>query len=279
METDEQLETGYGAAAPPGDNFCNDYQQGLAEAYGRLAELRGDRVLHDSAVTLCDAASQSLFCNTAIVREPWSHAGWQVLADRIQAFFAETSGGSFLLFSAWPTPDLTAYDFGRIGHPPLMLRLPAPVTIDPIPGLEIRPVTDEAGAQAWESALIDGFPAPELQPFRAGCVLPYRALAAPGWRHWVGYLGDEAVATASAHVSEHHVDVEYISTLDRVRGRGIGRAMTATATAARPNLPAMLIASDLGRPVYERLGYRSLLRYTLWAGHRRVTELAGTSAP
>lgn len=44
--------------------------------------------------------------------------------------------------------------------------------------------------------------------------------------------------------------------------------MTAHATLAAPNLPAVLIASDLGRPVYERLGYRPLLRYTLWAGHR-----------
>jgi hypothetical protein len=41
------------------------------------------------------------------------------------------------------------------------------------------------------------------------------------------------------------------------------------ATAASPDLPAMLISSDLGRGVYDRLGYLPLLRFTLWAGHRR----------
>ncbi len=54
-----------------------------------------------------------------------------------------------------------------------------------------------------------------------------------------------------------------------VRGRGIGRAMTAAATAAATDRPAMLISSDDGRPVYDRLGYLPLLRFTLWAGHRR----------
>ena len=36
-----------------------------------------------------------------------------------------------------------------------------------------------------------------------------------------------------------------------------------------PARPVLLVASDLGRPVYDRLGYLPLLRYTLWAGHRR----------
>lgn len=102
-----------------------------------------------------------------------------------------------------------------------MLRLPAPLTIDPIPSFEIRRVTDEASAEDWESVLVDGFPVPELQPFRAGFVLPAHALAAPGWRHWVGYLDSQAVATASVYVGEHHVDIEYVSTREHARGRGM----------------------------------------------------------
>jgi hypothetical protein len=34
----------------------------------------------------------------------------------------------------------------------------------------------------------------------------------------------------------------------------------------------MLIASDLGRPVYDQLGYLPLLRYTLFVGMRRSGE-------
>jgi hypothetical protein len=37
---------------------------------------------------------------------------------------------------------------------------------------------------------------------------------------------------------------------------------------ADPARPAMLIASDLGQPVYERMGYVRLTRFTLWVGSR-----------
>jgi len=46
-----------------------------------------------------------------------------------------------------------------------------------------------------------------------------------------------------------------ISARPEVRGRGVGRAVTAAATVVAPDRPAMLISSDDGRPVYERLGY------------------------
>ena len=45
--------------------------------------------------------------------------------------------------------------------------------------------------------------------------------------------------------------------------------MTWTATLSSPEQPAMLIASDLGRPIYERMGYLPVSRCTLWVGARR----------
>ena len=43
-----------------------------------------------------------------------------------------------------------------------------------------------------------------------------------------------------------------------------GLALTAglAATLAAPSLPAMLVATDMGRPVYERMGYAVLDRWT-----------------
>jgi hypothetical protein len=46
--------------------------------------------------------------------------------------------------------------------------------------------------------------------------------------------------------------------------------MTWEATLAWPDLPATLIASDAGRPTYERMGYLSVVRVTLWTGARQV---------
>ena len=45
---------------------------------------------------------------------------------------------------------------------------------------------------------------------------------------------------------------------------GYGEALTWAATCVDPSLPAVLIASDLGRPVYERMGYVATSRWTLW---------------
>lgn len=41
--------------------------------------------------------------------------------------------------------------------------------------------------------------------------------------------------------------------------------MTWRAALANPELPAILVASDLGAPVYERMGFTTVRRITAWA--------------
>lgn len=269
METDEELEDGYGRDAPPGDNLCNDFARGMAAAYLSLATARGERVDDDDPdVALADGGSASLFGNVAILLRPLRDQQWVEVAARMRAFFDGAPGGGYLVFSAWPTPDMRPHGFGQVGHPPLMVRPPGPLADEPVEGLEVRRVTDEGTALDWERTFVDGYPEPDLQPHQPGCLLPVEALTARGWHHWVGYLDGDPVATSSAFVGDHHVDVEFVATRAEARGRGVGRALTAIASLAAPDLPAMLISSDDGRPVYERLGYTPLLRFTLWAGHR-----------
>jgi len=62
--------------------------------------------------------------------------------------------------------------------------------------------------------------------------------------------------------------VEFVATVPEARGRGYGEAVTWSATMAEPDLPAMLIATDMGRPVYERMGYAALARWTFLVGSR-----------
>jgi hypothetical protein len=241
----------------------------MAEGFLALAEARGDRVdADDPDVSMADGGSASPFGNVALLRRPIDATTWPALTERMHTYFGGHAGGDFIVFSAWPTPDLRHHGFGRIGHPPLMFRPPGPLVDEPVDGLEWRRVLDADTARDWESTLVRGYPLAELDPDNAG-LLPARALDAPRWQHWVGHLEGAPVATASAIIGDHHVDVEYISALPEVRGRGIGRAATAIATVAAPDRPAMLISSDDGRRVYERLGYLPLLRFTLWSGHRR----------
>ena len=195
-------------------------QPGLsAAAYSSLAGARGGRVTEDESfgLVLTDTASRSMFGNVVVVGRPLDPDRWESAAARMHDFYGDADGGPFLVFSAWPTPDMVPFGFGRIGHPPLMLRAPGTVPAAEVPGLEIRPVSDAAGAEAWEWALVEGFPEPELQLFQAGCFLPDPALRVPGWHHWVGYLDDRPAGTASAFVTGTHVDVEFISTVEWAR--------------------------------------------------------------
>ncbi|MDP9327096.1 MAG: hypothetical protein M3P10_02695, partial [Actinomycetota bacterium] len=55
-----------------------------------------------------------------------------------------------------------------------------------------------------------------------------------------------------------------VATLAEVRGRGYGEAVTWAATRCRPSLPATLQASDMGKSVYERMGYRNMTTFDVW---------------
>jgi predicted GNAT family N-acyltransferase len=67
-----------------------------------------------------------------------------------------------------------------------------------------------------------------------------------------------------AYVDERVTGVYVIATLEEARGRGYGGAITAHCMAVDPAKPAVLQASDLGQPVYRRLGFVEVSRYTLW---------------
>ena len=83
-------------------------------------------------------------------------------------------------------------------------------------------------------------------------------------RVWLAWLDGRPAAVAAAHQHAGVTLVEYVAALPATRGRGAGAAVTWAATLADPAAPAVLIASDDGRPVYERLGYIAVERWTVW---------------
>lgn len=91
----------------------------------------------------------------------------------------------------------------------------------------------------------------------------------PGLSCFVGYVDDEPVATALGHVASGLQHVECVSTVAEHRRRGYGEALTWAATTLDPTLPAVLISSDQGRPVYQRMGYLAVDRWVFWIGERR----------
>jgi GNAT superfamily N-acetyltransferase len=265
---EEHLENGYGAATPTGDNLLLDFARGEAEAFGVIVDALGGRVEHDAryGVHLRDSGRPTPFANAVLLSRPIADGEVDGLVGRLRAFFGGAPGGPYMLFSPFPLADLSPHGFAPVGHPPLMLRAPggsAPLA----DGLHIVTAHDASTLADFEQTLIEAYPIPEMQPWQHADFLRTATLDS-SWRFFVGYEGDRAVATAAAYVTPTVNIVELVSARPECRGKGYGAALTAAATLTEPDRPAMLIASDLGRNVYARLGYTSILRYTLWLGLR-----------
>jgi GNAT superfamily N-acetyltransferase len=102
-----------------------------------------------------------------------------------------------------------------------------------------------------------------------------RALAAMAVVDGVhAYSAGEDGRAASCLIAFDHEDdcsVWLVATLPRARGKGLARALMGHALAdarERGRTTSTLQATDLGRPVYERLGYRSLGEIELWERRR-----------
>jgi hypothetical protein len=260
-----QLPDGWGPGTPRDDSLLRAYAEAYADLATDLGAAAGWCTHRSAAWAGTDSHEPFPFLNVAVLLRPVRDADDPVL-DEISEFFAPADAGTpFLVWSATPTPDLGARGWSLMGHPPLMLRSPAAVEPPRPDGLEIVRVRDRQSLAAFETTMIEAYPVPEMTGRH---VFADGVLDAPGWQMWLGVVDDRPVATAAAHVTDAFVDVEWISTRESHRGRRIGEAITWAATLAVADRPAMLFASDLGQPVYERMGYVKLARLTLWVGRR-----------
>ena len=220
----------------------------------------GRRWVRWDDVWAADAASKSPFPNSATLLRPISaHEAGDIIA-RLDAFYAEDSGGPWMLWSAWPTPDLAPHGMRLAGYPPLMVRLPG----KPIPqsSLRITEANDSATLAHFDAVMINGYPINELH-FPTDRLTDERVLGGP-MHFYVGNDGERPVTCAASYVGEREAGNYMVATLPEIRGRGYGRAVTAAAIAATPHLPAVLQASGDGQPVYQRLGFQLVGEYTLW---------------
>lgn len=169
----------------------------------------------------------------------------------------------YFLLSAWQDPDFAPHGLVKVGHPPLMVRFPAHHDVPARPGVDVREVATADDLAVAERVLVEGYPMPDALPLTAGDVL-HPSILSDETRVWVAYVDGEPGAIAAAHLHGGVTLVEYVAALPIARGRGAGSGATWAATLADPAQPAMLIASDDGRPVYEAMGYVAIERWTAW---------------
>jgi GNAT superfamily N-acetyltransferase len=183
------------------------------------------------------------------------------------------------VLSAWIPPDASPADIADRflargfqpaqgdGDPAMVADLETVPAQRSMPGVEIRRVATRDEVDAANRALADGFEAPtEMGTFfanlTAGAVLDPAGSA----RTFLATLEGRPVATALAFVHAGVLAVYSVATVPDARGLGLGRAVTIAAMqegADRGAGAAVLEASTMGRPVYEKLGFQVAGRYQI----------------
>ena len=254
----EALADGWGKGEKAGDTLLRAGVESFADRVAHMATALGRPLVDDGRWVAASLADTGMFSTCGIVTRPTQDWSW--VAGALDAL--APAGVAKLLVSPFPTPDLRGDGLQLVGHPPFMVRPAGGAGPRPVAGLEIRTVT-ATDVATFERTAIEAFPIPDMDPLKAPTLFHPDYL--DGTSHlYLGLIDGEPVATSGAHVAAGVNHVEFVSTRPEVRGRGVGAAMTWAATVSAPRLPAVLIASDDGRGVYEALGYLAVTRWTLW---------------
>lgn len=229
------------------------------------ARMNQDRV-HWQEVWGVDTGSPAAPLNNATLVRPLETSNAREVIARLDQFYQGALGG-YTLWDVWQNVDLTP--FGLKGFTqPCMVRPAGGAPAKIPPELSIVEAHDAASLGLVERAVIEGSPIPELRLPEPRAIWDERILNAPEFRLWVGLAEGRPVSCALAHIAYGFVFVGFVATVPAFRRRGFAHALTARAVNADPSLPAILHASEMGQPIYARLGFESVASATLWVRER-----------
>jgi hypothetical protein len=234
-----------------------------AGAYRTWAERMGKRtqVWDDLSCGDLELAVNLPPNNATLLRASAPGAADDVL-QRVTDFFSGRPGGRYEIWSLWPIADATPPGY-EAWTCPCMIREPGGVAPPPAADLEIVEATDEAAVREAEALIDEVY---ECRSSPASLLTP--SCLDEDFRVWVGRVAGRPVTTATAYIADGFVGIYAVATTADARGHGYGEAVTWAATRCRPDLPATLQASPMGRPIYERMGYRTVAEFTVWERDR-----------
>jgi hypothetical protein len=160
------------------------------------------------------------------------------------------------------------FDYGGddIGMAVDLAALPEEV---PVPeDLEIERVRDEESLGAWQDTLARGFGEGPVEAEWVGEMYRRIGLGADvPWRHYLGRLGGTPVATSTLFEGAGVAGIYFVSTVEEARRRGIGGAITLAPLREAREMGygvGVLGSSEMGYPVYRRLGFQEYCRIGLY---------------
>lgn len=241
--------------------LIDHYMYGMVEMCESIVRAANGDVVRNETFAAFDAKVPAAFFNSAFYFSPLTRAED---AKPIEEFFDGNGRGDALLWSANVTADLSGRGWTIEGFPPFMASAPLERPDAPA-GVDVKRIDTFEELKTWISFWTRSFP---FEDCELDQTLSESLLDDDRLHIWLASVDGEPVATSLALPSETVNSVELVVTAPQARGKGIGAYMTLLAATARPGLPAALLASDLGRLLYERLGFRAITRATLWKRSR-----------
>lgn len=146
---------------------------------------------------------------------------------------------------------------------PGMVLHPIPATPPPPPGVSVDTVTP-AGMEEFIAVSIEG----GMPPDAAHRLYSPTFAADPDVRLFIGRLDGQAVGTSAAIRGGDVSGVYAVGTKASARRRGVGTALSWAAVDAGRDWGCdtiVLDASEMGLPIYEAMGFRTVVRYAEFA--------------
>ncbi len=136
----------------------------------------------------------------------------------------------------------------------------------PLGELRIDRVVDDEMLAVWEATLGRGFGEGEKEARWVAEIYRREGYGDP-WRHYVGWLDGEPVATTTIFLAAGVAGVYFVMTVPEARRRGIGAAITHAALVEARDSGfeyGVLGSSAAGRSVYAGLGFREYCTINLY---------------
>ncbi|MFC5177850.1 GNAT family N-acetyltransferase [Nocardioides taihuensis] len=168
----------------------------------------------------------------------------------------------------WTTPStsspalervLVEHGWTREDVPGMHLPVAALVDRPPLPGVGLTTVDLTRSPEPFVSTMLAGFGMPPELAGDFGAVFGH--LDPDRCVNVVATVDGEPAATATGWRQAGTIGVYNVATVTDHRGRGLGSAITAAVVAIgreRGDTDAVLHASEMGRPVYERMGFAAV---------------------
>lgn len=134
-------------------------------------------------------------------------------------------------------------------------------SVPPVDGLRVVTCWDSAELALWAKTMAQGYSIPKAlarsftAPVTAGLI---------GYELYLGFVGDEPVATSGLVLNNGVAGVYMVSTVPAQRQHGYGEQVTRQAMLRGRDLGASfasLQSSAMGFPVYQRMGFRQVGAY------------------